>query len=444
MIAPMITKRVSLRLAATMLIASVHFFMVSNAFAEDWKQPWMEPLDTDTALRESNEYAWRLFVALNWPVDPASGAADPSRRLGDEGAVVWQYWQNAKAIFLARGADPGAWKGARNNDPVPAADRFEGLPLNPLIPTKHIIGGVMTNLTDPIKPAAHLDETRMNRASFEYIRSRKLYSLEGQNKFRDAEKSIVFPAAARHVKAQWRPIAADQRSRYFSIEIVMADGSRRLYGLTALHIATKDLPNWFWATFEHVDNGDTPGSAPWLLKSHDSFACGKLSDDCNRAPSDIGLEGTVWQNYRLRGVMTDFVDARGKPTRLANSQLESNVEQTSASCMTCHARATLSLGLSTKELSMQGNRPARLSKFDDEGDSASSVSRSGVAPRPGFVGLPKPEWYVESSDGQQREIYAPMDFVWSLEKAQAADGYDNSQREDERAQVHSDIRSDIH
>ena len=37
----------------------------------------------------------------------------------------------------------------------------------------------------------------------------------------------------------------------------------------------------------------------------------------------IGLQGTKWENYRLRGAQSDFVTPIGAPTILANSQIES-------------------------------------------------------------------------------------------------------------------------
>ena len=81
------------------------------------------------------------------------------------------------------------------------------------------------------------------------------------------KQAIQFGRNAKEVKAQWRRISATDKPRYHWTEIVAADGTRRIYGLTALHIITKDLPNWFWATFEHVDNPARRGNEPWRLPS---------------------------------------------------------------------------------------------------------------------------------------------------------------------------------
>jgi hypothetical protein len=172
--------------------------------------------------------------------------------------------------------------------------------------------------------------------------------------------------------------------------VKLADGTERLYGLTALHLVTKDLPTWFWATFEHADNPQLPGNDGWQAPSRDTFACGDAEPACNRAPRGIGLEGTVWENYRLRGTLTSFVDTAGKPNLLANSELEAGMQPT-ASCITCHSRA----GIGTV-----AGQPVRLTVFDTStGD-----------PKRGFVGEPRPEWFA---DGRIRSL----DFIWSMAKA---------------------------
>jgi hypothetical protein len=241
----------------------------------------------------------------------------------------------------------------------------------------------------------------MNRTAFEFIRGRQLYTVEGQLRAA-ARGAVTFPSWAREVKAKWRPIDAAEAARYHTVTITLADGTRRLFGLTALHIVSKDLPQWFWATFEQVDNPGLPNAEGWQLASRDRFACRGMADDCNRAPTAVGLEDTVWRYYRLRGTMTGYLDANGRPQRLANSELETGMQPT-ASCMTCHSRA--SIGLVAGE-------PARLPIFDDE--------RS----RRGFIGVPQPEWYRAGAGGLAYCGFRPLDFVWSLSLAQRGPDYE--------------------
>jgi hypothetical protein len=370
-----------------------------SAAALDWREPWREPGDARAAAERSDEYAWALFVALNWPASTASGAPQVSAPLGADAPVVWETWISAASVYRADGHDPGPWRAI---DARAHADErhFENSSLRDFPNLRHIVGGVMVPLTDPIAGARRLTEIRMNRAAFEFVRERGLYNVDGQLSAFDRGTPVRFPYGAREVKAKWRPIAEADRSRYHTMQLHLADGSAKLYGLTALHIASKDLPHWFWATFEHVDNPTLPDNEGWQLPSRDGFACRGAAADCNQAPRGIGLEGTVWQNYRLRGTLTGYTDAQGAAARLANSELESGMQATS-SCITCHSRATIA---------NEDGSPVRLGIFDRSGSSSQDATA-----RRGYIG--EPSWLVDGKiwDGRR---YASLDFVWSLSKAQ--------------------------
>jgi hypothetical protein len=374
------------------------------ASALDWGRPWLEPQDAAAAREHSDEYAWRLFVALNWPADRAARSADRKRRLGAEGPTVWESWQTAGNVFREDGADPGSWDGAMRLSTAAMDGRFETLSLKDLPNARHIVGGVMVPLLDPVADAKRLTEIRLNRATYEFIRAHELYNVEGQLRG-VADGPLAFPYGAKQVKAKWRVISPAERSRYHTLGVTLADGTRRLYGLTALHIASKDLPTWFWATFEHIDNRTLPDGEGWQLPSRDSFACRGAASDCNRAPRAVGLEGTVWQYYRLRGTLTDFVDTTGAPLRLANSELEKGFQAT-ASCITCHARASIG---TTAGVTL------RLPIFDP----TDAASDGRIRVRRGYTGLPQDEWFGPTAGG--RPVFRALDFVWSLSKARSKD-----------------------
>ena len=137
----------------------------------------------------------------------------------------------------------------------------------------------------------------MNKGTYEFVRQNKLYNLDEQLKlFADGAKTIDFPVLAKEVKAQWREIddTPEAKNRYH-----WAKGTNgKIYGLTALHITTKDLPNWFWATFEHIDNktpeseGGRPGNIGWHLPSRDGSASStQAPHDCDKAPVGYGSRG---------------------------------------------------------------------------------------------------------------------------------------------------------
>jgi hypothetical protein len=330
----------------------------------DWREPWRIPHDTAAATAAGDEFAWRLFVALVWPADPTSGEADVDGDLGANRSGVWERWRNSADVYRDDGADPGRW-GAVADPRVASAHRFEALARAQFSHARHIVAGRMVPLTNNLVNAKRLIEIRMNRVAYEYIRTLGLYNLDGQIARVTAREPVEFPGGAIEVKASWRPIDAADAPRYHTLRVRLAGGRTRLYGLTALNVAAKELPQWFWASFEHVDNAARAGGEGWRLPSRDRFACVGTTADCNRAPNGIGLERGPWRNYRLRGTLTRYVDDSGTAQRLGNSELEAGFQE-SASCMTCHSRAALAV---------VDGAPRRLEVF------ASPSISSGLSPR---------------------------------------------------------------
>ena len=81
--------------------------------ALDWPTPWLESHNPGQAATNPDEYAWRLFIALNWPANTTTRQADPSAPLGADKPVVWETWQNATDVYLDDGQDPGPWTTGR-------------------------------------------------------------------------------------------------------------------------------------------------------------------------------------------------------------------------------------------------------------------------------------------------------------------------------------------
>jgi len=399
----------SARVFAALLVAGS---LVPAALAQT-TEPWKEPQDSAEAINNPDRYAWRLFVALNWPADIKQKQADPSKRFGDAapGAVTWETWRNARnqapdTAFPLDGSDPGPWLDKESSSEKLAAS-FDDNALQQLI-RRNILQNSKAPVPffDESSARQRRNETRLNKGAYEFVRSNKLYNADDQVRlFTSGRTSIEFPFSAKEIKAQWREISPSDKPRYHWVE-VNAAGQTKLYGLTALHITTKDLPNWFWATFEHIDNklsqaaGGRPGNEGWLLPSRDRFACTNPPFDCEQSPSGIGLQGTKWEHYRLRGTQIDFVDSRGSATLLANSHPESGFQITS-SCITCHARATIGASERLSVFMCQRN--------DDTVE--------------GAVGAPIPAWFV-GPDGRTK--FTQLDFVWSLFRAKRSNTGDIS------------------
>jgi hypothetical protein len=353
----------------------------SNTEQVKWKsyRPWTEPMDTYTALNSPDIYAWQLFVALNWPVSPGSCKPDRGKALGDPGLTTWESWISREQVFLPNAAKPEKWiDNCRSG-------AYESLP----------VGSYSTIYDETVK---------MNSPTYNYIRDNRLYSLDEQERLAKAGvRDIKFPIGSKEIKAYWVVISEADKPRYHWTE-TEREGQKVIFGLTALHIMSKDTPTWFWSTFEHVDNEHIWSSVypdafrGWPVPSKDSAGCPEDDLACNKIPAGFGLEGTKWENYRLRGTQINWVDNRGNPTILTNSQIEGSQDQQSMSCITCHALAVK--GVSGDAIPI----PFLSDTVNDEGFPY------------GYVGALNPELF--NDENGEPIPYLGLDYVWTLLHAQ--------------------------
>jgi hypothetical protein len=381
------TSKLLLTVALGCTVIDLCFSTASAQLAAD---AWKEPQDTFSSLFEPDRYAWRLFIALNWPANTATKEADAGKAFGADGPVVWETWRNVRpqapdTVFPVDGSDPGPWLGGAGPVVAQEQQRFDRV-----LPTQQAVAALAQRRVKPPPPVPSFDgglggEVRMNKSTYEFIRAKKLFNVEGQiAQFNAGEVNLNFPPNAKEIKAEWRTIDPSEKPRYHWTEVVRTDGSREVWGLSALHIITKDLPNWFWATFEHIDTKPpNPVGPGWQFPSVDRVACPLPPHGCEQAPTGIGLQGTKWEHYRLRGTQIDFITSSGFPTQLSNSQLEA---VQNSSCMTCHAMAT--------------------------------IDRDGGTFGFQFIkGSPQPSWF-QNAQGQR--IFMQQDFVFSLTRASRA------------------------
>ena len=371
----------------------------------NWKEkPWLEPQDTAMATFTPDEYAWRLFLALNWPARAAGCGPDTAKKIGDAGPAVWERWAIKTDVFLAGGAKPKSW-----GELCGAAEVAKTLaPSAQLALARQLRAGAPNLEFAPPGGEASTgndEEVRLNEAAFNFVRDQGLYSRTRQQAMAAAGvKAIDFPRLGKEVKAHWivLPNAADH-SRYHTGKT--DDG--RTYGLVALHITTKDLPRWFWATYEHVDNETRwPAQFPFefagwsTVPPRDTYACPPNNPGCRALPQGLGLENTKWQNYRLKATQTDWVDSFGEPTRVVNSKIESGFIQRESSCISCHSLALI------------GERGPQMPFTIFKAEQTDNDGR--VA---NFIGV------VKSTDRRPRPGVDPtmkfmqLDFVWSLRNA---------------------------
>lgn len=241
-----------------------------------------------------------------------------------------------------------------------------------------------------------------------------------------------------HIKMMMKSAANDNNSPIFE---------EGIHWLVAFHISSKDIPNWIWATFEHVGNpgrcdytgcNDSYGYASsdaglrpdqatnftraktacdnlrlgdFVFQLGETYPGGTRSPGLGKVLSDLGI-GTgpaaagnplrpvasdpAWNSYRLKGTQTEFTSSVGQATRLGNSVTEGGFVN-SSSCITCHARASLGANGSTG--------PLPLSVFVSEASDVGYLRSAN--------GVPDPNWYATS-----RQPATPLaiqtDFVWGF------------------------------
>ncbi len=201
----------------------------------------------------------------------------------------------------------------------------------------------------------------------------------------------MFPQASKEIKARWVRIQEKDKPRYHWRTIKAKNGKVQLWGLSALHIITRDLPGWFWCDFEHVD----------FERHAEQYSYDSTTRGLNPPSGEKGIrketKGTRWETMRLRGTQTSFVDREGRPTILANTQIEHGFQQKS-SCMSCHARATVGLRSARPNLPKWQANTLPL-----------NLAIKPVLDEP--VGAPDPKWFVNEY-GERR--YMQTHFLWSL------------------------------
>ncbi len=276
--------------------------------------------ESNPAMSNPDKFAWDLFIKLNQPSSNNSNI------------VVWETWALASDVYSNPNVAP-KWETSNKKN----IDDFETAPLQQLA---HLSLDQKI-LFDPNSPLRN--ETRMNKTVFDFIVNNELYNAEGiENIYNEyPAKKFDLDIDAKEVKAIWAKISSsDTTSHHYAIG---NDGD--YYGLKGLHIITKDIPNWFWSTFEHVDNLENSSEYQnnrELLATRDSYGYdsnGKISEDLENDFNNNNMSNK-WRYYRLRGTQVDFTDPMGKPIVLANSLIEDGFMVTS-SCITCHARATV-------------------------------------------------------------------------------------------------------
>lgn len=387
----------------------------------------------DVAIMDPDRVAWCLFLYVN---SKASSA--------NNNDALFETWASDGETFAVnpQWPAPGQVKELRPNILLQLRDSERALQLGKqggaiqpfVLPPPH-----------PLKAGQNLEETRRNKVAFDFIVVNGLYKITGLQKafaaFAQNNKRISFPADAIEVKANWFPVVSttdptksgipgfngspSDAARFYHVNIA---SDHKQYALVSMHIISKIVPNWTWATFEHQNNPgrceyigcrDTFGSVSAYVAPDTTIpdaadpsyqnpknnpvpypACPQ-SEALAKLFADAAID-PAFKSYCLKGSQTDFVDATGTALRLGNSITEETFDF-QASCMTCHARAA----------------------SGSDGTATSSAGFDNVTGAP--LGPIHGEWYWSTGIGgpwapsafpiatiQQVPAALAADFVWSI------------------------------
>ncbi|MFI5142309.1 MAG: hypothetical protein ACHQII_08130, partial [Bacteroidia bacterium] len=378
--------------------------------------------DPNPAMNHPDSLAWQLFIDINSPSDPAN----------PKGNTKWENWALARDIYADPKITP-TWESVTKSSK--SLEDLESLPLQQLARLQ-----VQNRIAkDNIKRHGHIvpdelndsiskDETRMNRTAFNFVVKNDLFNAEGQEDFFNKNKKIDLPIDAKEVKAIWIRIKEKDTLYYHyhsfdKINPTTKQKEVQYWGLVSLHIISKDLPQWTWATFENKRNFRLPKvEKNPNTSSKDIYGktqSGNISDALLRDFKKSNMP-KKWENYILRGTQTAYTDFKGKPTQLANTYTEDGFVE-SSSCITCHSKATIGAKLDFKDLPKGIQDTIKYGKGKKSVLSAINfVNRLPIfkVDLPDITiadnGIPNQDWYKDAND---KVTYLQTDFMWSFFRA---------------------------
>jgi len=299
----------------------------------------------DAPIRLFDDYSWRAFIGLLWPVaEGQRGVPDRRKPITDPGPKVFETFKSTWEIYHDNGSPPAPW-----NEYDQA--RFNRCRQRPKFGQVDI--AALSHFTDDVAqptsfgqdgPIASVNRSYVrylagvNKTEFCAIKSRGLYLRANlpQN-----GSPLALPSGSINVKSAWIEMSGiPNPSHYYTRWATVYDYCtkhcvRKRLGLIGLHIVQKtpSRPQWIWSTFEQVD--DVPfvssrrrggfslhrGSAPMRDSSPNSDEhppCRPLftnidrlrpidyrTDRTNRAyQAALRRRGSVLQYYRL--IMTQW------------------------------------------------------------------------------------------------------------------------------------------
>ena len=367
------------------------------------------PAANDTAA--AARFAWYLFLV----------ATAPSK--GPNGPLAFENWTEQCQLNPNMIGCPPASAAAKKGRTLHTSQLAKGLlgakavSTVPGIECSKMTTSPLENYPAPANvktdgSAQFCEEVFVNPAEASFVTKNGLVTLSGQQKFGGKNGgAITFPWDAVEIKADWvAPSSYDPKQTFScpdttgNLYTEVVNGT--CYALVGLHISSKVLPDWLWATFEPNSSITNPNRCdptlynscfdPWGTTSKQPYVKGQSvpqSPQLKQAMAAAGIN-KAFNNYFLTGVQTLFV-SNGKPVPMGNSFVEFNagVPPGQASCITCHKYAYF-----------DGKQPPKGTPEDNFGGAPTGWPNVGYACNKGQTGNCTP--VVPNSSSQ--------DFSWML------------------------------
>ncbi len=274
-----------------------------------------------------DRFAWRTFVALNWPL--GADPSDPAAIADDAAPRTWQNYPGQAEAF--GGPGESACAAVAGGDDVLRLDSWLQAGGYPLVDRR---GNYL------------LYDVRINPVMAGYIRDEGLDTLAGQHTFFASGNDVAFPmgrydnaetrfggdAGSIAIKSSWRVLPDGEegatlftRDALVSIPAAsdLAGEARCLMlrvGLVGMHVVRRiesaTGEHWIWATFEHRENAPMASAArgPNAIFGSDLFpeGCRTGDDGAGYALFDADCPHCL-TNQPPAGSPADWKWARGAP-----------------------------------------------------------------------------------------------------------------------------------
>jgi hypothetical protein len=314
----------------------------------------------------SDAFIWELFTQITAPVSSHSASPVEFERWASDADTFTSnpHWPtgpeplrfHASILALVKRGDAARPLAAAKIDEPCAGSPPQGPPP----PDGSAAGGFPTT-GNPIP--CIVEQVARNKTNYEDIVDNHLNTQEGRAAAYKAGRDVEMRPDAVAIKGDWVPLPTllqwipklgnldNIRQQYYT-----ATSSGKEYALVAMHVASRQNPNWVWGTFEHQMN---PGRCDYI-GCFDTFGAQVAAVHFNPSEYNAGY-GTcektpalktlmqkanlspVWQNYCLKSTEVDYTAPDGTPYALGNSVIEGimgNGTVAASSCISCHKYAS--------------------------------------------------------------------------------------------------------